>query len=122
MSSAFTSIRTPFAFVNGTLYFDEVQNDHRECKQWLAEDYGVTPKAFRNTRRGYISTGRIQLFKGENYEKLNLADISVSDMCKLIAMYQVLIGSGHVLVCNGVKVGTVGDIWEPIDVVFELEL
>lgn len=106
--------RVPFAWVDGQLKFNTDPNDDRDHQHWLLDDFGISVEIFERLNRGYMIAGRIQLFKGSRFEPINTDDISVSDFNELLHQQYMMFGTQQTKVCNGVKVGKVGEVWDPI--------
>lgn len=108
--------RTTFAWVNGKLVFNETPADDRDHQHWLAEEFGITTEEFESIPRGYIVEGKVQLFIGSSFEEINLGNLTVTDFTALLAKHNSIYPNVSPTVCNGVAIGEVGEIWEPITV------
>ena len=121
-AASFHKSRYAFAWVNGKLVFNDNENDDRDHQHWLCEDYGITVEEWENTPRGYMMAGKIQLFIGSQFKPLDTNKISVIDFETLLHTQKNKFGTDKVVVYNGVKVGKVGDIWEPLEKMGEFDL
>ena len=106
--------RYPFAWVNNQLVFNDNTNDDRDHQHWLCEDYGLTVEEWEKVPRGYMMPGRIQLFIGSQFKPMNTQKLSVTDFQELLTRYWHKYGGQKVVMYNGVKVGKVGEVWEPL--------
>lgn len=106
--------RYAFAWINGKLTFNDNENDDRDHQHWLLDDYGVTPEQWEKLPRGYMLPDRIQLFIGSTFSAVPTDLISVTDFAELISKHHTRYNSKEVKVYNGVKIGKVGEVWEPI--------
>lgn len=106
--------RLPFAWVKGDLVFNTNEGDTRDHQHWLLEDYGVSIEEWELSNRGYIMDNKIQLFIGSGFEPLDFDEVTESDLRKLVAMHNKIFNRQTVKVYNGVKVGKIGEIWEPL--------
>lgn len=114
-AASFHRSRYPFAWVNGQLVFNDKLNDDRDHQHWLCEDYGLTVEQWEVTPRGYMLPDRIQLFIGSSFAPLDTNSIRVDDFVTLLHKHKEKYNSYKVAVFNGVKVGKIGEVWEPID-------
>lgn len=109
--------RFAFAWIDGKLTFNKL-GDSRDHQHWLTEDFGLTLQEFEETPRGYIKEGRIQLFKGSDFRKIDidkdLTDFK-SDKESLVKAHNKLFEGVTPEIFNGVKIGKVGEIWPPIE-------
>ncbi|MCM1441679.1 MAG: hypothetical protein NC131_21090 [Roseburia sp.] len=112
--------RAKFAWINGELVFGDEPGDDRDHQHWLLEDYEIKSEEFETINRGYMLPCRIQLFKGSDFRKIDMKEISVEDLNTLIEYQFMKYGSASAVVYNGVKVKEVGSVWPPIDTVFTL--
>lgn len=106
--------RLLFAWVHGELKFNTNNNDDRDHQHWLCEDFGLTLDEYEHTNRGYIKDDRVQLFIGSTFSPLDTSEISTTDFFKLIKKHAEIYGTSSVKVYNGVKIGKVGEVWDPI--------
>lgn len=106
--------RVPFAWIDKKLVFNDNAGDDRDHQHWLLEDFGISVEEFETMNRGYMIESRIQLFKGSKFEPINMDDVSVTDFSSLTHKHREIFNSTEVTICNGVHVGKVGEIWEPI--------
>lgn len=100
--------------VNNQLVFNDNTNDDRDHQHWLCEDYGLTVEEWERVPRGYMMPGRIQLFIGSQFKPMNTQKLSVTDFQELLTRYWHKYGGQKVVMYNGVKVGKVGEVWEPL--------
>lgn len=107
--------RYAFAWINGKLTFNDNINDDRDHQHWLCEDYGLTIEDWENTPRWYMIPDRIQMFIGSDFRALDTNLISMGDFHTLLRVHGEKYNTIQVTVYNGVKVGKVGEIWEPIE-------
>lgn len=115
-ASTFHKHRVMFAWMpNGELVVHDDPNDDRDHQHWLLEEYDISPQQFESINRGYLLPYRVQLFIGSTFSPIDPSDIKLSDILKLVNMCADKYKSGSVAVFNGVKVGKVGEIWEPIE-------
>ena len=113
-AAAFHKSRLPFAWIRGTLVFNNNANDDRDHQHWLLEDFGILPDEWEKTPRGYMIDGRIQLFIGSDFRELEFDIIPKSDITSICRKYYEVYKKPLVQIYNGVKVGKVGEIWKPI--------
>lgn len=106
--------RYAFAWIKGKLTFNDNLNDDRDHQHWMLEDYEVSIEEWEVSPRGYMLPDRIQLFIGSHFSKLNTSEISITDFNELLFKHHERYNSTSVTVYNGVKVGKIGDIWEPL--------
>ena len=114
-AASFHLNRYPFAWVKGTLTFNNTPNDDRDHQHWLCEDFGLTVNEFENTLRGYMLPDRIQLFIGSDFRPLNTSLISMSDFSNLLKTHGNRYNTKKVTVYNGVKIGKIGEVWSPLE-------
>lgn len=113
--------RYAFAWIKGKLTFHTKQ-DERDHQHWLMEDYHISLEEFEETNRGYMIDGKIQLFIGSDFKPVDPSTVYMSDIKKLINEYSIRYKDETVSICNGVKIGKVGEIWEPIEKWFTVKL
>ena len=106
--------RCAFAWIDGKLTFNDNENDDRDHQHWLLDDYGITPEQWEKLPRGYMLPDRIQLFIGSTFSAVPTDSISVTDFAELISKHHTRYKSKEVKIYNGVKIGKVGEVWEPI--------
>jgi len=122
----FHSNRLAFVFL-GTkmkIHFCDF-GDKRDHQHWLLEDFGITPDEFEKVPRGYIKFERVQLFKGSSFEPLDLHTVSKINKLaweEITKRYKELFGPGNAKVFNGVHVGKIGEVWEPMETLFGLSI
>lgn len=114
--------RLPFIYINNKLVFNTNFEDDRDHQHWVLEDFGIGIKEFETLNRGYMLPGRIQFFKGSTFGKIDTSQVSIADIRRICEVYKTYIGAGHVVVYNGVHVGRVGEVWEPMETLLEIEL
>ena len=107
--------RVKFAWIDGELVFGDDPEDDRDHQHWLLEDYGISPVAFEFINRGYMQEGRIQLYKGSDFKSINTAEVSIHALQTLIDYNVAKYDSNIINIFNGVKVGKVGEIWPPLE-------
>lgn len=112
--------RYPFAWINGELVFNDNENDDRDHQHWLCEDYNLTIKDWEKTPRGYMMEGKVQLFIGSDFRKMDMNRVTLYDLISIFKHYATRYSSKEVTIYNGVKVGKVGEIWPPIEKVTTL--
>ena len=110
----FHRMRYAFAWINGMLVFNNNENDDRDHQHWLCEDYGLTVSQWEKLNRGYMMQDRIQLFKGSKFEPINTDEIPTMDIVKLTSIHGQRYGTDRVVIYNGVKIGKIGEVWEPL--------
>lgn len=111
--------RIMFAWVNNKLIINSKINDTRDHQHWLLEDHEISITEFENVPRGYINRERIQLFIGSHFRPLEEEDVKYIpyvDFCTLVDKHIEVYPNMPFEFCNGVKVGKVGEIWPPIEV------
>lgn len=114
----FHMTRCLFGWVNGELTIVDDPEDDRDHQHWMLEDYGISPEEFENINRGYMLPFRIQLFVGSDFRPIDLNTISAKDISTLIEFHKTKYRNQIVEIFNGVKVGKVGEIWDPIERIF----
>lgn len=107
--------RLAFAWIHGKLTFNENLNDDRDHQHWLLEDFGISPAEWESIPRGYMLPGKIQLFIGSDFRKLDATAIPSTDFDLLRSKHYDRYGVSEINVYNGVFVGKVGDIWKPME-------
>lgn len=112
---AFHRKRYAFAWINGKITFNDNINDDRDHQHWLCEDYSLSVEDWEKTPRGYMLPDRIQLFIGSKFEQLNTNKISMGDFNTLLKVHGKRYNTLSVTVYNGVKIGKIGEVWEPIE-------
>ena len=122
----FHSTRLAFAFL-GTkmkIYFCPL-GDKRDHQHWLLEDFGVSPEEFEKVPRGYIKLERVQLFRGSSFEPLDMHTVGKIDRLawqEIAAAYKKQFGTGTAEAFNGVHIGNIGEVWEPVEKLFDLRV
>lgn len=106
--------RIAFAIVGDKLLINSDESDDRDHQHWLSEDFGVTVEEFEELTRGYIKTGRLQLFKGSGFECIDTSNIRLDHILELVKQHNKKFGKLDIEVFSGVSIGKVGEIWEPI--------
>ena len=119
-ASNFHANRKAFAWVNGLLTFNENEGDVRDHQHWLCEDYGLSLDEYEETPRGYIKKNRIQLFIGSSFSRLNIEEVE-DDFETLINRHEEIFNERKCTIFNGVHIGKIGEIWEPIETVKVIE-
>lgn len=112
-ASKFHKSRIPFFMDHhGYLIFNENPEDDRDHQHWMMEDHNYTLEEWESTPRGYFMEGRIQLFRGSSFSPV---DISIVANCyvALVTKYRSIFGDCPDVICNGVVVGKVGEVWKP---------
>ena len=99
--------------MDGKIEFNEDQADDRDHMHWVLQDYDVTLNEFEKMSRGYISKGKIFLYKGSDFAKIELNEITVQNLVDLISKHNQYFESETILVYSGMHIGKVGEIWEP---------
>ncbi len=115
-SEKFHKSRLPFIWIDNKLIINENEDDDRDHQHWVCEDFGLTIPEFEALNRGYMIEGRIQFFRSSTFEMIDTSEISVEDFNKLLKIQHSRYNTDKVVVCNGVHIGKVGEIWEPISV------
>lgn len=118
--------RVAFAIVNGKLWVNTNRHDERDHQHWLMEDFEMSIEEFEQCDRGYMIKDRIQLFRGSDFHPIEDPIGFMEKYAKsLLQFYSFkwkpdpirgLINDPHFRVCNGVKVGKVGELWDPLEV------
>lgn len=106
--------RIAFVILDNKLVVNDNPDDDRDHQHWLTEDFKITIKEFERLTRGYIKPGRIQLFIGSKFECINPDTLRLDHLLDLICLHNKKFGNNDIQVFNGVHIGKVGDIWEPI--------
>lgn len=115
--SDFHKSRLIFAWIHGKLTFNENENDARSHFEWLTQDFDITACEFEKIPRGYMTSDRIQLFIGSDFRPLSseeLKKITATDLINIKDEFFKVYGDKEVVIYNGVKVGEIGEVWEPI--------
>ncbi len=87
-------------------------HDVREHKIYLQEDFGVSFAEFENLIRGFIIRGRIVFYKSSAF--LPIENISPQHFAVVYEKAVEFFGKGEYEVWNGLKVGKLGEQWQPI--------
>ena len=107
--------RIAFAWLNGKWEYNEY--DKRDHLHWLHEDFNISIKEYENIPRGYMIEDRIQLFIGSKFEEIDDNTLLLLNIKELLEKYKSVYDSNNINIFNGVIVGNIGDIWEPISIV-----
>lgn len=106
----FTTNRTPFIVLHGDVLIKKVRDD-RSCLEWVM-GMGYSKEQWENAIRGYIMENRVQFFTGKDYGCVHIVN---GEILKALKQYHGSIyGYLPTQFYNGVKVGEVGSVWQPI--------
>ena len=111
----FPKFRIMLAWVNGELIFNNKPNDNRDHQHWLLEDFGISAVEFEKLNCGYMIKNRIQLFKGSDFSLLNLEEVNLDDLSKIVFYYVSNFDHGVATIFNGAKIrGTCEPLYEVV--------
>ena len=122
----FHSGRLAFAFVGDGMKLEFCNfGDVRDHQHWLLDEFGVSKEQFESVPRGYVKPGRVQLFMGSGFNKIpnpKIGNIHLSQWSAIADKHRELFGTGIVEVFNGVQNGKIGEVWEPLEKILELNV
>lgn len=110
----FHANRIPFFWYNNQFTYNKKAGDVRDHQHWLLEDFGISQVEFENIPRGYIKDGRIQLFIGSRFDPVDLSSLVSNWKEQVIRLYQAVYNNEVTEIYNGVHIGKIGDVWEPV--------
>lgn len=113
--------RTMFAFIDGHVQYRTY--DNRDHAHWLHEDYGIDESGFEAIDRGYIrpvennNVVNIMVYRGIGHNRTTVTLSMIRQLTHLaVSVYGKKFLSGKKLnIYSGVRIGKVGEIWEPLD-------
>ena len=117
----FHKSRIAFIYVDGKIQYNEDKEDDRDHMHWVMEDYGISCNEFENSKRGYISNGRIFLYRGSDFAEIELSEISLQYLVDLIDKHNQYFDGETILVYSGMNIGKVGEIWKPLSCILIIE-
>ncbi len=122
----FHSGRLAFAFVGHDMKLEFCNfGDARDHQHWLLDEFGVSKEQFESVPRGYVKSGRVQLFMGSGFKKIpnhKIGNIHLSQWQSIADKHREVFGTGTVEVFNGVKIGKIGEVWEPLEKILVLNV
>ena len=108
------------AYMNNALVINDTKNDDRAHRHWLSEDFELDPNQWDQINRGYMSRGKIQLFKGSclaGIDKSWLSDIRVRELMeKYLERFQ----SFPLVISNGINTVRLEHMWEPAEILYSI--
>lgn len=102
------------------LVFNENLHDDRDHQHWVLEDYNIEPWQFEHLPRSYIRDGRIQFFQGSSFQPIGKQlNTTLFDFFTIAEKYQEQTDwtMSDVIICNGVRIGKIGEVWDPIEII-----
>ena len=108
----FHKSRVAFAILNDGRCAINVK-DIREHKVYLQEDFWVSFEEFETLVRGFIKPGRIVFYKTLSFIPIENISEEILDIISGKAME--FFGAGKYEIWNGLKIGKLGEEWEPVE-------
>lgn len=110
-----------FAFIDGQVSYRTY--DNRDHAHWLYEDYAIDEAGFEAIDRGYIrplennNIVNIMVYRGIGHNRTTVTLSMIRQLTHLVvSVYGKKFLSGKKLnIYSGVRIGKVGEIWEPLD-------
>lgn len=114
----FHDSRVVWAIYNGKMYFALSEKGH---KKWFMDKLNIPESEFENIKRGYIRRSNkdwdvlnVVAYRGSNFEQVELTD---EETAKLLWMTDLIHDCEKMRLYSGVKVGDVGEVWEPLTLI-----
>ena len=121
LAETFHKGRLAFAYLTDTLVINNNTNDDRDHQHWLLEDYGISREDWEVLNRGYMMQGKIQLFAGSHFKPIIKEYLTDIKFRELLEQYLKRFHTFPVMITNGVVVGKVGDIWNPMEILYKID-
>lgn len=113
-AAKFHKERLAFAIFGNVVVFNEDPSDDRDHLHWLAEDFRVDSEWFEELIRGYVSMGKIYLYRGTHFSGVPASAITSKHLNQLLSTHDNYFGRVDTDIYSGMVVGKVGEIWKPI--------
>lgn len=90
-----------------------LQDDPREHRDWLREDYGINAEDFELLIRGYTKDNKVIFYKGMEFKPVN-------DKQHIFEIVDIL---GEIAenkdIYDGVIIGAIGEEWKPMNKIYD---